>query len=352
MVGIDNIPYSHIAAPGLTTVDVSASEIKVALGLLLGLFFILPPWEASAGESIWNLQKLVREYTLGYPKGGAVKIPQTFLAGARRHGATVRLQTAVQKITIARGQVRGVVLAGGERIAARAVISTTAVKDTIELLAGRRHFPPDYLAAIGRIRPSWTAVQAKIGLKSNLVRAGSLVGGVPLRLKGRLDDSHTRTLIAQLEQGRKPDILPIYCPVPSNYDPHLAPEGCQLLTAVAVAPTLDVALMDDPKIWTDALLDALMRMIPQMEEHIIFCDLWSVETLANWIGKSSGSAVTTGQTPSQVRHLRPPHATPVKGLYLAGDGAGPARGVGTELACKSGMDCGDLVASHIINHVV
>ena len=33
-----------------------------------------------------------------------------------------------------------------------------------------------------------------------------------------------------------------------------------------------------------------------------------------------------------------------KWLYLAGDCAGPARGVGTELVCQSGIDCADLIA--------
>ena len=93
-------------------------------------------------------------------------------------------------------------------------------------------------------------------------------------------------------------------------------------------------------------------MIPELEENTIFCDTWSVQTLAKWIGKSSGSAITTAQTPDQVGYRRTPHETPVKGLYLAGDCAGPARGVGTELACQSGMDCGDLVASHWYNHLL
>jgi len=48
---------------------------------------------------------------------------------------------------------------------------------------------------------------------------------------------------------------------------------------------------------------------------------------------------------------RPSQRTPVRGLYLAGDGAG-ARGVGTELACQSGMDCGDLVAQDRANYLV
>ena len=35
-----------------------------------------------------------------------------------------------------------------------------------------------------------------------------------------------------------------------------------------------------------------------------------------------------------------------------GDCGGHARGVGTELACQSGMECGDLVAREIANYLL
>lgn len=329
-----------------------SSEIRSMVGMLLGLFFILPPWEASAGESIWNLQKLSLEYNLGYPKGGASEIPKTFLKGAQDHGAKVRMKAGVQKIEVENGQVKSVVLEDGQRITTRAVISTTTIQDTVQNLTGEEYFNDDYVKMVKGIKPSWTAVQAKIGLKKKLVKAGSLVGGTPLFMKEKFTEELPRKVIKQLEEGEMIDMIPIYTPIPSNYDPSLAPEGCQLVTAVAVAPTLDIELKDSSSVWIDGLMNSLREMIPELDENIIFCDTWSVQTLAKWIGKSNGSAITTAQTPNQVRHMRPPHETPVKGLYIAGDCGGPARGVGTELACQSGMDCGDLVAGHKYNHLI
>jgi len=61
----------------------------------------------------------------------------------------------------------------------------------------------------------------------------------------------------------------------------------------------------------------------------------------------SGSANTAGQSINQVGLLRLPHETPITGLFMAGDYAGPARGVGAELACQSGLYCADLVANHL-----
>ncbi len=91
-------------------------------------------------------------------------------------------------------------------------------------------------------------------------------------------------------------------------------------------------------------MDALHQMVPDLSQHIIFYDTWSVKKIADWIGKKRGAAVSTGQAVGQVEQNRHGHETPIQGLYMAGDCAGPARGVGTELACQSGMDCADLVA--------
>lgn len=353
---INKKPYEIDALNHITVEEYMLSfteneEIRAMFGLLLGLMFILPPWEASAGESIWNLQKLLKEANLGYPKGGAVAIPKTFLQGAEKHGATVRMKAGVKKIEVENGEVRAVVLRNGERITTRCVISTTALADTVTELVGEQYFPAPYVARTKAIKPSWTAVQAKIAVRKPLIDAGSLVGGTPLKFDRKFSDAFLRETMGTLEQGKHSTFVPIYAPVPSNYDPDLCPPGCQLITAVAVAPTLDVELEDGEQRWIDGMMDAMYEMVPGLKENILFHDTWSVKTLAAWIGKSNGSAITTSQTPGQVGLNRPSHRTPVRGLYIAGDCGGHARGVGTELACQSGMDCADMLTSDLRNYV-
>ncbi len=317
------------------------------IGFLLGLYFILPTWEASAGESIWNMQRMAKDMNLGYPKGGCVSIPKAFLQGAETHGAQLRLSTGVEKIEITSGRATAVVIKGGERYTARAVISTSSLKDTVFKLAGEEHFPAAYTDKINGLKPALTATQAKIGAKKKLVKAGSIVGGWPIKLGKNMDTDQMKANYQQLAQGHLGEFVPIYAPIPTNYDPGLAPEGCQLLTVVAAAPTLETTYADPETVWVERMIDAIHNLVPGLEENTIFCDTWTVTALASWIGKSNGSAISTGQAVGQVRDRRPPHETPVKGLYMAGDCAGPARGVGTELACQSGMDCADLVARDI-----
>ena len=91
---------------------------------------------------------------------------------------------------------------------------------------------------------------------------------------------------------------------------------------------------------------ALRRVVPGLDENAIFVDCFGVDFIEKWIGKEFGPAVSTAQTPDQVGSRRPAVYTPLRGLYLAGCGAG-ARGVGTELAAASAMECVDRVLADL-----
>ncbi|HSQ63549.1 MAG TPA: FAD-dependent oxidoreductase, partial [Polyangiaceae bacterium] len=255
-------------------------------------------------------------------------------------------------IVVQRGQVRGVELEDGTTLPATLVVSTSSLRTTVHRLVGPEHFPEAYVERVRRIRGSYIAVQAKIGLKKKLVGAGAICGGVgddvDLVTVGQGD---LRRMFEAVEEGRVPSIVPFYCPVPTNFDPTLAPPGHQLLTACAVAPTSDVTLADPAPAWEEAMMRALERVVPGLRENAVFVDTFSVDFIEKWIGKEFGPAVSTGQTPDQVGRARPPVQSPLPGLYFAGCNAG-ARGVGTELAAASAMECVDRILVDIGHDLV
>ncbi|GAC1553909.1 MAG: NAD(P)/FAD-dependent oxidoreductase [Polyangiales bacterium] len=316
-------------------------------GFLLGLYFILPYWEVSAGEAIWSFQRMFRDNWLSYPHGGSRAIPETYVRIAEELGAEVRLGTGVRRVVIDDGAVRGVELVDGTFLAATLVVSTSSVRTTVLHLVGEAHFPAEYVRRARAIKGSYIAVQAKIGLRRKLVDAGCVVGGVGEHVDlFNVTTRDLRSMFRAVQDGRIPDVVPFYCPVPSNFDPSLAPPGHQLLTVCSVAPTSDVALVDPGPAWEEAMLRTLRRVIPGIDEHALFIDRFSVDFIERWIGKEFGPAVSTGQTPDQVGVRRPPVHTPIRGLYLAGCGAG-ARGVGTELAAASGLECVDRILADL-----
>ena len=187
--------------------------------------------------------------------------------------------------------------------------------------------------------------QVKIALDRKIFSAGSLFG---FRARGNNFDERKLTIddfkqqYKNLLEGRIPEVISVYAPVPSNFDPSLAPAGGQLITACTAAPTTDIKLQDPEEVWFDELINALEELIPGLKRHMIWCDRFDTRFVENWIGKEFGPAISTAQTTDQVGKLRPSIQTPIRGLYFAGDGAG-GRGVGTELATQSGIECSDIV---------
>jgi phytoene dehydrogenase-like protein len=313
-------------------------------GFLLGLYFILPFWQVSAGEALYCFRAMAFDNNLSYPRGGSIAIPSTYVRLAEARGAEVRIGTGVRRIDVKDGRVRAVELEDGTLLPATIVVSTSSLRTTVMHLVGPASFPESYVERVKRIRGSFIAVQAKIGLKKKLVSAGAICGGVGTEKVDVLSVSQNELerMFGALTEGRVPPIVPFYCPVPTNFDESLAPPGHQLLTACAVAPTSDVPLSDPAPMWEEAMMRALRRVVPGLDEHTVFVDRFSVEFIEKWIGKEFGPAVSTAQTPDQVGKNRPPVHSPIPGLYFAGCNAG-ARGVGTELAAASAMECVDRI---------
>lgn len=319
---------------------------------MMGLYFVIPFSWVSAGEAAWCTQKAMRDQASGYPRGGAAAIPQAFLDGARAFGARIERNCRVKKISVQRGKIVGVESADGRFFSSRAVVSNTSLQDTVRL-AGKQRFSPDYLEHVQGMRSSLSAVQAKILLDRPVVKEGILVGmrdardtaGSPLSV----EDVHQ--LWEDTLAGRVPKIFPYYCPVPTNFDPQLAPAGKQLLTLGAAAPRCGQETPDGPDAWIDAMLEALFTLRPEIRDHVVWIDRLNTRFLENWLGKKGGPVISTCQDTRQVGRLRHPNEMPIPGLYAAGDCAG-ARGIGTELACQSGIDCAETITRAFHNRLL
>ena len=319
---------------------------------MMGLYFVIPFSQVSAGEAAWCTQKALRSRDAGYPRGGAVAVPRAFIEGARALGARLERNRLVQRICVENGKAVGVETADGRYFSSRAVVSTTSLRDTIRL-AGKANFPPRYNRHVRGLKSSLGAVQAKILLDRPVIKEGILVGIRDTRPSpgSPLSQEDIHRLWEDTLAGKVPEILSFYCPVPTNFDPRLAPDGYQLLTLTAAAPTCDHKPIDGPEAWIDAMLDALFTLRPEIQPHVVWIDRLGNRFLERWMGKRGGPVISTGQHIGQVGGLRHPNTTPVAGLYVAGDCAG-ARGIGTELACRSGIDCAETLARALHNRLL
>ena len=147
-------------------------------GFLLGLYFILPFWHVSAGEALHCFRAMAFDNSLSYPRGGSIAIPKAYVKLAQARGAELRCGVGVRRIVVKEGRVSGVALEDGTVLPATIVVSTSSLRTTVLHLVGPEHFPASYVDRVKRIRGSYIAVQAKIGLNKKLVSAGAICGGV------------------------------------------------------------------------------------------------------------------------------------------------------------------------------
>ena len=156
-----------------------------------------------------------------------------------------------------------------------------------------------------------------------------------------------KEMFAHLVRGEVPPIVPFYCPVPTNFDPE--PRAARPSAAHALrgrAHQRRRALVAARRVGRgDDAHHPSRRPRPRRARRCSSTRSTS-SFIESWIGKEFGPAVSTGQTPDQVGKKRPPVYTPLRGLYLAGCNAG-ARGVGTELAAASAMECVDRVLTDL-----
>jgi len=214
-------------------------------GFLLGLYFIIPFWQSPRRGAPLLSRDGVRQLALVSARRQH-RHPQHVRATRRKIRRRGSKGTGVRRIDVKDGAVRGVEL---EDERSPRHHRRLHVEPTHDGPSPRRRaaLPDAYVERVKNIKGSYIAVQAKIGLSKKLVNAGrSAVGSASRSTSSRSRIQDLRIMFDALTSGRVPPIVPFYCPVPTNFDEALAPPGCQLLTACAVAPTSDVKL-DDPR---------------------------------------------------------------------------------------------------------
>jgi len=306
------------------------------ISFLSNIFFVLPPWKVAAGEALRGIRDVLLHYSLSYVEGGMANLPRALLGLVPRSGGDIVLGQRVRGIDAVAGGLR-VVTESGSDCEATAVIADLDGRDLVSLV-GEGNLPAEWVRRVRALQSSGNAHQVKLGLSRPLLSEGCLIGGFsPSGLTCRdlsIDLMH-RT-VAAIEQGELSDPLAIYAPVPSNFDRRLAPDGAQLVVASVFGSPRPLDGRGKER-WLETVVDVLDRAVPGLRKSLLFADLEPIQGIGEWMGKSSRAAICNGQVPGQVGKDRLPVATPVRGLFLSGDGAGGS-GIGTELAVRSARE--------------
>ena len=258
---------------------------------------------------------------------------------AREAGATVRTEAQVERIAVEDGRASGVVLAGGEEIRARRVLSNADPKTTLLGLVDDGLLPDRFAAALHAYRCEGTSVKINLGVDQLPMAAAMNGNGVQPYHGGIAEINPT---IAQMDEAQaearagRPALDPhIELCVPTVHDPSLAPEGKHVVTIdVNSQPyTLAEGTWDDIR---DEVADRAIAKIgeyfPNLPGSILERQVLAPPDLERVLGISGGHALHGEMAFDQLFNLRPvrgwgEYRTPIRDLWICGAGTHPGGGV-------------------------
>jgi phytoene dehydrogenase-like protein len=302
----------------------------------------LGPW--SAGSTALLLLRAASDpYPVGnsaVPRGGMGALTAAMAASAKNAGAEIRTNADVQKILAKNGAAIGVVLASGEEIAAKCVVSGADPRRTLLGMLDPVHLPPSFVVKMQHFRSQGTAAKLNLALDGlPTFTALKQSGGDPSLLSGRI---HIGPGIDYLERAFDASKYGEFSPapyldisIPSLLDSSLAPAGKHVMSIYMQFAPYKLRSGD----WaqhSDALADTIVKTLaeyaPDLQSKILGGHIITPKDLEDTYGLTGGHPFHGELALDQLFTMRPllgwaRYATPVKGLYLCGNGTHPGNGL-------------------------
>lgn len=278
----------------------------------------------------------------GYVRGGMGAVTQAIAASARDLGAEIRVNAPVAEVLVEQGAARGVVLASGETLRARVVLSNADPKRTFLTLTPTSALPADFRARIERqYRSAGPVFKLNLALHE-LPRYTAAPADAPPEVISRATVDIAPSL-AYMErayddfkagQPSREPFIEIFSQSPT--DPTMAPPGkhilscfCQWVPYAPLGRDWDDGLREE---FTDRVLAKLAEYAPNLRDAVIARQALSPLDLERRFALTGGHIFHGELTPDQAYHLRPlsgyaDYRTPLANLYLCGSGAHPGGGV-------------------------
>ena len=287
------------------------------------------PW--SPGTNI-NLL-LWEAASTGAIKGGPQALVSALGKAARSHGVEIRTESEVCEVLVSAGKVKGVMLAGGERIEAPMVAASCDPRHTFLDLLPSRRLTRRLEQRIQNLRGVGMTAKVNLALDSPLefaCRPGEAIEFA--RTGDHFDHLEKAFDAAKYRRFSKLPVLDIH--LPSLANPQLAPPGGSVVSVlVHFAPyNLEGG-------WNDGRREELGEMVvaglaeyaPGLSRKIVARQVLTPADLEERFHLFKGQ-INHGEQALDQLIFRPipecaRYSTPIAGLYLCGSGSHPGGGI-------------------------
>jgi phytoene dehydrogenase-like protein len=295
------------------------------------------PWSAGSGLALLLRagNEAVAPARSWFVQGGPGSIAQALERSLRSHGGEVRTAADVSRIVVRDETARGVVLADGTELTARAVVSAADPKHTFLRLCDPIDLAPEFLWRMRNYRAEGTLAKVNLALSALPAFAGVDRAALAGRVRICPDIDYLERAFDHSKYGRFSTDPYIELTIPSLADPALAPQGAHVLSAyVQFAPfRLRETDWDRER---DALarvaLDTIERYAPGLRGLIVAQQVITPLDLERTYGLTGGHIFHGELALDQLLTMRPllgwgQYRTPIRDLYLCGSGTHPGTGL-------------------------
>jgi phytoene dehydrogenase-like protein len=274
----------------------------------------------------------------GYARGGMGAVTRALSDSFRASGGTIRTGAEVDRVLVKRSKAVGVVLAGGEEIRGRLVVSNADVKRTFLKLVDENDLPEIFLRRVRNFKIRGSSGKVNIALDS-MPEFPALPKDSPV-YRG---DMHFTDSIERMERayddwkaGRWSADPFLDMVIPTTLDPTMAPPGKHFMSCFVQYCPPKVEGRD----WTDADRDGFAESVisqiaeysPGFRDRIIHMEVRTPRELEAEVGLTEGNIFQGELTFDQLLFNRPvpgyaQYRSPVGGLYMCGSSTHPGGGV-------------------------
>jgi phytoene dehydrogenase-like protein len=310
----------------------------VAARGIFGTFF--GPW--SAGSSLVLLIRAAGDrHPAGsafFAAGGMGALTQAMTSAAKQAGAEVRTDVEVKEVRIKDGVAKGVVLASGEEIEARTVISNADPKRTFLKLVDPAHLGPDFVQKVQNYRAPGTVAKINLAL-SRLPEFTALKGSTNGAMRARIhigpEIDYLERAFDESKYGKFSRQPYLEITIPSLTDPSLAPAGKHVMSIYMQYAPFNLRDGD----WEsqrgalgDTVLNTLAEYAPGLPQLVLNAQIITPKDLEATYGLSGGHIFHGELALDQFFTMRPlldwaQYRTPITNLYLCGSGTHPGNGL-------------------------
>jgi phytoene dehydrogenase-like protein len=275
-----------------------------------------------------------RREVLTLPHHGMAALADALATAARAVGVIIRTSATVDRVRMEQGRACGVVLDGGEEIAAKAVVSSADPRRTFLDLVGPRELDAGFVRRIHNLRSRGAVAHLDLALDGPPEFAGVDASRLGARFVIAPGVDYAERAFNPSKYGEWSDQPVFELVVPSVHDRSLAPGGGHVLSVlVQYAPhELTGGWSERREAFVDHVLAQLEPYLPGLGRRVVQRHLMTPVDIEREYRITGGHWHHVELALDQALMLRPvPGAgrydTPVPGLYLCGAGSHPGGGV-------------------------